>query len=133
MYGNGTIAQQGCSVTAIAIALSGYGYNFTPSNFSGPLISIFGKTSQYATGSSIVFTRGSDGLAYNQVQTQHKQDIINHLRTGNAVIYHVLGARKGYSSIYTSNQHWMVLTDVNADGTQAYVSNPNSAGTKWME
>jgi flagellum-specific peptidoglycan hydrolase FlgJ len=128
MYGNGTIAQQGCSVTAIAIALSGYGYNFTPSNFSGPLISIFGKTSQYATGSSIVFTRGSDGLAYNQVQTQHKQDIINHLRTGNAVIYHVLGARKGYSSIYTSNQHWMVLTDVNADGTQAYVSNPNSAG-----
>ena len=128
MYGNGTIAQQGCSITAIAIALSGYGYNFTPSNFSGPLVSISGVTSQYATGSSLVYTRGADGLAYNQVQPQNKQDIINHLRTGNAVIYHVLGARKGYSSIYTSNQHWMVLTDVNADGTQAYVSNPNSAG-----
>lgn len=127
-YGSKTIGVQGCSVTSIAIALSGYGYNFTPSNFSGPLISIYGTTSQYAKGSTQTFTRGGDGLAYNQVQDINKQDIVNHLRTGNAVIYHVLGASKGYSSIYTGNQHWMVLTDVNEDGTQAYVSNPNSSG-----
>ena len=67
-------------------------------------------------------------MAYNQVQQQHKQDIVNHLNTGNAVIFHVLGAKKGYSSTYTGNQHWMVLTDVNADGTEAYVSNPYSTG-----
>lgn len=127
-YGELTISAQGCSITSIAIALSGYGYDYTPSKFSGALIGIYDTTKRYASGSTRTFTRGGDGMAYNQVQQQHKQDIVNHLNTGNAVIFHVLGAKKGYSSTYTGNQHWMVLTDVNADGTEAYVSNPYSTG-----
>ena len=125
-YGDNTIAYQGCSITSLAITMSGYGYNYTPAQWSGPLISMSGQLRSYLPGSSTVQIIG-DQQAYLTVQPNNKSDIQNHLKTGNPVIIHVLG-KGSYSSSYTSNQHWMVLLDINDDGSQVYVSNPYSTG-----
>lgn len=123
-YGNGTIAAQGCSITSLAIALSGYGYDFTPQKWSsGSLISMSGQMKSYLNGSTRVAI-GAEGTANVNVKAENKQDIQSHLKTGDIVIIHVLGNKKGYSNPYTSNQHWMALLDINEDGSQVYVSNP---------
>lgn len=125
-YGGGTIAAQGCSITALAITLSGYGFNYTPADWSGPLISMTGELISDLPGTSEVGIL-EEQQAYLTVQPENKTDIQNHLKTGNPVIIHVLG-RDQYNSSYTSNQHWMVLLDINDDGSQVYVSNPYSTG-----
>ena len=132
-YGNKTIAAQGCNVTSIAIALSGYGYDFTPANYQGGLKSADMEVKKHLKGTQQrVHAAGSEGRANANLSANHKNAILDHLKTGNAVIIHVLGARKGYSSNYTRNQHWMVLLDVN--GNQVYVSNPSSSSKNgWVD
>ena len=77
----------------------------------------------YLNGSTRVAI-GAEGTANVNVKAENKQDIQSHLKTGDIVIIHVLGNKKGYSNPYTSNQHWMALLDINEDGSQVYVSNP---------
>ena len=124
-YGDNTIAYQGCSITALAITLSGYGYDYTPEHWSSTsLISMTGQIRSHLRNSARVQVGATDGTANINVSNEHKKDIQEHLETGNVVIIHVLGTKKGYSNPYTSNQHWMALLDINEDGSQVYVSNP---------
>lgn len=125
-YGDNTIAYQGCSITALAITLSGYGYDYTPEHWSSTsLISMTGQIRSHLRNSVRVQVGATDGTANINVSNEHKQDIQEHLKTGDVVIIHVLGAKKGYSNPYTSSQHWMALLDVSEDGSQVYVSNPS--------
>lgn len=133
-YGDNTIAAQGCSITSLAITFSGYGYDVTPQNWSSPsLVSISGETRKYASN-SVAVPIGSDGYANLNVAESNKKDIQEHLKTGEVVIIHVLGTKKGYDNPYTSNQHWMALLDINEDGSQVYVSNPYAGKTNgWAD
>lgn len=126
-YGNNTISYQGCSITCLAIMTSGYGYNFTPQKWSGTsLIGMASQAKQYAPGSTHVQIGGGAYNANLNVAQTNKTDIQNHLKTGDVVIIHVLGAKNGYNSPYTSSEHWMVLLDINDSGDQVYVCNPYS-------
>lgn len=133
-YGDKTIAQQGCSITSIAISLSGYGYEYTPSKWqSTSLRSIDGTIKQYAKSSKRVYI-GAEGNANLTVEASNKSEIQQHLEGGDAVLIHVLGSEKKYNSSYTSNEHWMALLDINDDGSQVYVSNPNKNGANgWAD
>lgn len=117
MYGDNTIGVQGCSITAIAIVLSGYGYDFTPNKWSGnSLVSISGVISSYEVATKY------DVTTSNAAKTA-KENIQAHLKTGEPVIIHVLA-----DSSFTNNQHWMALLDISEDGSQVYLSNPNVSG-----
>ena len=121
-YGDDTIAAQGCSITSIAIVLSGFGYNYTPATWSGTsLVSIYGETNKVVP--SINHTNSVSGAT-----AENKVAIQNHLKTGNPVIIHVLS-----KSPFTANQHWMALLDISSDGSQVYLSNPNITGVNgWV-
>ena len=121
-YGDDTIAAQGCSITSIAIVLSGYGYNYTPATWSGTsLVSIYGETNKVVP--SINHTNSVSGAT-----SENKAAIQKHLKTGNPVIIHVLS-----KSPFTANQHWMALLDISSDGSQVYLSNPNITGVNgWV-
>ena len=115
-YGNGTISSQGCSVTSLAIVLSGYGFDVNPGIWSGGLISVSGEINSYVGGKLYsLSTSGSTSESIKNIQ--------NHLRTGNPVIIHVLA-----KSSFTNNQHWMALLDISEDGSLVYLSNPNVYG-----
>ncbi len=122
-YANSTIAKIGCSVTSLAIAASGYGYDYTPAHWSGPSTHIATQAKTYAPGSTLTNTASEESYASFNVQDTHKKAIQDHLKTGNPVIFHVLS-----DSSYTTNQHWMVLLDISEDGSKVYVSNPNVSG-----
>lgn len=121
-YGDDTIAAQGCSITSIAIVLSGYGYNYTPATWSSSsLVSIYGETNKVVP--SVNHTNSVSGAT-----SENKEAIQNHLKTGNPVIIHVLS-----KSPFTANQHWMALLDISSDGSQVYLSNPNITGVNgWV-
>ena len=124
-YGNNTISYQGCSITCLAIMTSGYGYNFTPQKWSSTSLTGIGTQAKiYAPGSTNVQIGGGAYNANLNIAQTNKTDIQNHLKTGNVVIIHVLGAKNGYNSPYTSSEHWMVLLDINEAGDQVYVCNP---------
>ena len=117
MYGDNTIAKQGCSITAVAIVLSGYGHNVTPNRWSGNfLVSIDGSINAYEVAKRYDVTTSS---AFIKAKTSIKK----HLMTGQPAIIHVLG-----KSSFTNSQHWMALLDISKDGTQVYLSNPNVSG-----
>lgn len=124
-YGSdGTVKSQGCSITSLAIMTSGYGYDYTPAKWAGKsLISMSGQASQYARGSTRI-SIGEEKHANKTVASTNKKDIQDHLKTGDVVIIHVLGSKNGYDNPYTSNQHWMVLLDINDSEDEVYVSNP---------
>ena len=125
-YGSKTIGIQGCSITSIAITLSGYGYDFTPREWSSSnLISVSTTIKNYLKGSTTVTTV----TGTRPVDSTNKEDIKNHLKKGDAVIIHVYGAGHGGTNLYTDNEHWMVLLDINENGDEVYVSNPYD-GTK---
>ena len=133
-YGSdGTIKSQGCSVTCLAIMTSGYGYDFTPAKWAGKsLISMSGQAGQYARGSTRI-SIGEEKHANTIVASTNKKDIQDHLKTGDVVIIHVLGSKHGYNNPYTSNQHWMVLLDINDSADEVYVSNPWSGKSNGWE
>lgn len=131
-YDNGTIEKIGCSITCLAIVSSGYGYDYKPDKWSGPIVNMLGQAQSVSSKNT---TRISISPKTN-VPRKNKKDIQEHLKAGNEVIIHVYGKGgkiKG-SNPYTSNQHWMVLLDISEDGSQVYVSNPwNGHTTGWAD
>lgn len=130
-YAGGTIAQQGCSITCLAIVASGYGYNYTPDKWSGPNeVSIDGRLKDFLPGSNRVKI-GSEGSANSVTSESDKSAIQEHLKH-DAVLIHVLGEEFGGNNPFTTKQHWMVLLDISSDGSQVYVSNPGSRTNGWV-
>lgn len=124
-YAGSTISEVGCSLAAVATALSGYGYNFTPGDWStSGTQSIPGIVKQYAPKSQVIYTDTSDTSKYIS-------DIEEHLRSGNPVIVYVNGVGTSKNNPYSSVQHWMTITDIGSDG-RVYVSNPyDGSPTGW--
>lgn len=118
-YSEGTISNYGCSITAVSIALSGYGYTDDP----GVVLS-----NNTTFGVSTALQKKGINCSYRNGNL-NKDDIIEHLKKKKIVIVHVESP-----SEFTRSEHWMTILDVAADGRQVYVSNPNSAGTNgWVD
>ncbi len=124
-YAGSTISKVGCSLAAVATALSGYGYDFTPGNWSTTgQQSIPGIVKQYATKSQVIYTNTSNTSSYIS-------DIEAHLRKGHPVIVYVNGSGTSKNNKYSSVEHWMTITDIGTDG-RVYVSNPyHGSPTGW--
>lgn len=122
-----TMKSSGCSITAIAIVLKGYGQDVTPETIRSE---IGGKETNLTT----ILNR--HGIANERpMRALTENEIISHLKSGRPIIVHV-GAKS--STFWTSKQHYMVLLDYrNHNGVnQVYVSNPgtvNTAKNGWVD
>lgn len=122
-YAGGTMKDSGCSITAIAIVLTGYGNNVTPETIrqdaNGKLADLSGLLQKYGVSCS----------RPDRILT--KDEIVTHLQSGKPIIANVQGEWT------SSSGHYMVLLDYrNNNGVeQVYVSNPgtvNSTKNGWV-
>ena len=114
--GGSTFAAAGCYATSVSTIASGYGSTAYPS--WGRTLNEFQLTSRYLQGSGS--GPSGAGVTLNSAQIQ---EIQNWLYGGGEVMIHVVGARYGGASYYTSAQHWMPLVDISEDGQQVYIMN----------
>lgn len=108
----------GCSVTSVAVILSGYGIDKNPEDIrrtnGGSLISITGVLNSY-------------GLNATEDYNPTASKILNHLKSGNSII---VNAGNGYWS-HSTGHYFTVLA---ANGNSVYVSNVGSSTkTGWMD
>ena len=114
--GGSTFAAAGCYATSVSTIASGYGSTKYPS--WGRTLNEFQVTSRYIQGCGSA--PSGAGVTLNSAQVQ---EIQNWLYDGGEVMIHVVGARYGGASYYTSAQHWMPLVDISEDGQQVYIMN----------
>lgn len=113
-YASGTISDWGCSITAVAIALSGYGYMDDPGTV------LYNNQLNFSVQQSI--QKKGIKCSYGSISKNH---IIEHLKKGRIAIIHVESP-----SNFTDTEHWMTIVDVASDGKKVYVSNPGNNGEK---
>lgn len=116
-YMGGTMKNSGCSVTSIAVILSGFGVDKNPEDVRriNP------------NGISVTGVLESSGLKTSVVNRPSATQVLNHLKTGNPVI---INAGHGYWS-KTSGHYFPVLA---VDGNRVYVSNVGSSSkTGWYD
>ncbi len=119
-YWGGTMTENGCGITALAIILSGYGKNYTPEdlremyypvmdyeNFSNELSSKFG-------------IKNSD-FYYDSVHLSD-ESIIEHLQSNRPIIVCVWN--NPTDNRWTTASHYLVLLAAD-NNNMVYVSNPN--------
>lgn len=113
----------GCSVTSVAVVLSGYGIDKNPEDIrpkDGTMISITNVLEQH-------------GLKATRVNKPSAETVLSHLNNGDAVIIYAGGKEKGYSGQWSSTTgHYFPVLE--ADGTKGYVANVGSSTkTGWFE
>jgi len=117
-YWGGTMRENGCGITAIAIVASGYGLNITPENLRQ-------KYYPHLEGEDMPKALNELGLkctdfCFHQSYL-NKKYIMDWLKTNRPVIICV-GSEK--ENNWTASSHYMALLDINQEGL-VYVSNPN--------
>lgn len=122
-YAGGTMHHQGCSVTSVAVVLSGYGIDKNPEDIrpkDGSMI-------------SITEVLEAHGLKATRVKTPSTTQVLNHLKTGNAVIIYAGGTKTGYSGQWSSTTgHYFPVLE--ASESKGYVSNVGSSTkTGWYD
>lgn len=122
-YANGTMHHKGCSVTSVAVILSGYGIDKNPEDIrpkNGTMISISGVLEQ-------------NGLIAQRINKPSATQVLDHLNNGDAVIIYAGGKEKGYSGTWSDGTgHYFPVLEAN--GTKAYVSNVGSSTkTGWYD
>ena len=110
--GGGTIGACGCNVTSEAILCSGYGSNLTPRDLNR-------KYSSYNTGSELASMLGFDNTSRTSF---NKEQVVDHLKKGGTLFLHVQNYM-GYG------EHWMAVIDIKKDGSQVWISNPDSGSS----
>lgn len=132
--GTSIVKNDGCSLIAVTIILSGY-----QNREIDPLV----LAEQYAikgAGMNIGGALTGNRIAYTQplgvdvtFSREQKETIKEHVKTGSPAIIKVIKP-----SPFTDSQHYMVLLDYNSDTNEFYLSNPytgnNSYGrTGWVD
>lgn len=117
-YSGNSISYDGCSITAIAITISGYNSSITPGDlrYSGVLISHYNNNNV-----SCEKTRGD----INKIK--------DNLKDGKPVVVPISGTLYAGGASKYYGEHYIALLDINADG-QVYVSDPGSIDTNgWAD
>lgn len=122
-FAGGTMKSSGCSITSVAIILSGYGNNSTPEDLR---VEVGGKVTDLV---SLLNRHGISGTRPNRAFSA--EEMINHLKTGKPIIVNVKGEWTA------STGHYMTLVDYrnNNGRDEVYVLNPgtvNSTKNGWV-
>lgn len=104
------ISSIGCSITAIAISLTGYGVDVKPGNLAG-----HNYLSQHFEEYGISCSRGSATA----------DNITEHLNEGKPVVVEISGTLVTTEGTKYYGQHFIALIDINSAG-EVYVSDPGS-------
>lgn len=113
-YTYGSISNAGCSITSIAIVLTGYGIDVNPGDLkdSNALVSHF-------TSRGISCTKAAPDA----------NRIVRNLKEGKGMVASIAGTLKvnGASKYY--GEHYIALLDIDSTGGKVYVSDPGSNST----
>ena len=117
-YWGGTMRENGCGITSLAIIASGYGLNITPEDLRQKYYPhLEGEDMQKALKD--LGLKSTDFCFHKSYL--NKKYIMDWLRTNRPIIICV-GSEE--ENNWTTSSHYMVLLDINKDGF-VYVSNPN--------
>lgn len=117
-YWEGTMKDNGCGITAIAILFSGYHLDYTPED----LRKMYSPVLKTAAISNELRKHGlnNSNFYYDEWHLE-KRNIIEHLKTNRPILICVW--ENGKKNRWTTTSHYMVL--LATDGELIYVSNPN--------
>ena len=126
----GTIYNNGCALTSIAVVISGYqNRNVSPLD----VVNRISNNTGYVASFNPMVAFSSYGIEATRPQYNSKSRVINHVQTGKPVIIHVL---KEEESTFTDGEHWMAILDYNETTDKLYVSNPSATRptkTGWID
>lgn len=126
----GTIYNNGCALTSIAVVISGYqNRNVSPLD----VVNRISNNTGYVASFNPMVAFSSYGIEATRPQYNSKSRVINHVQTGKPVIIHVL---KEEESTFTEGEHWMAILDYNETTDELYVSNPSATRptkTGWID
>lgn len=119
-YWSGTMADNGCGITAMSIILSGYNKNYTPNDLREKYYPVLDST-QISKELSSTFGINNSDFYYDSVHLSN-DSIEKHLKTNRPILICVW--TKPNENRWTTASHYMVL--LATDGhDMVYVSNPN--------
>lgn len=113
MYGTGSVATSGCSVTALAMVAT---YLTDHEYLPDELARYFGGT---AENNIARLENGSDTMQLPYTKAKNFHETIQALKDGKVAIAMMTG-----NSLFTSSQHFIVLTGLNEEG-KIMVNDPN--------
>ncbi len=119
-YWGGTMAENGCGITAIATILSGYGKNYTPEDLRQKYYPVL----NYDTLSkelSTTFNIKNTDFYYDNVHLS-KEKLQEHLKTNRPILICVWN--QPHNNRWTTASHFMVLLATD-DKDMVYIYNPN--------
>lgn len=119
-YWSGTMSDNGCGITALAIILSGYNKNYTPENLREKYYPFLSSEKISKELSNTFGIKNSD-FYYDSVHLS-KKSIEEHLKTNRPVLICVWN--KPTENRFTTTSHYMVLLASDENG-MVYLSNPN--------
>ena len=119
-YWGGTMAENGCGITALAIILSGYGKDYTPEKLRKMYYPVMDYEKLSKELSSTFGIENSD--FYYDSNHLSNETIIEHLQSNRPIIVCVWN--KPANNRWTTASHYMVLLAAD-ENDMVYVSNPN--------
>lgn len=123
-YWKGTIHNNGCGPTSVAILASGLtNLNYTPKETAKEMDDKYGYTSAV----NLKKEMDSLGLASEIKWNPTAEDIQNNLRNGKVMLVSVTG-----KTIFTNQTHIMTILDINTDG-QVFIGNPGGKTNDWYD
>lgn len=119
-YWGGTMEENGCGITAMAIILSGYGFEITPEDLREKYFPVLDYSKLSNELSEVYGIKNSDFLYSNVYFSENK--LKEHLLTNRPVLICVSAGSK--NNRWTAKSHYMVLLAID-NKDMVYVSNPN--------
>lgn len=119
LYWGGTMAENGCGITSLAIIASGYGIDVTPEELRK-------KYAPHLEGEDIpkelrkTFKLECTDFLFSSAQ-YNKKKVIEHLKSNRPILICVWNK---YDNRWTEKSHYMVLLATDGEN-KIYVSNPN--------
>ena len=127
-YSMGTFSSSACGATSAAIISSGADPNITPIETGTSCYAYagqpFGSRTQAVTNCAALTRALSDAGLRSEWKSASKQEVIQHLQTGQPVILLLHGGRAGNE---TYQGHYVTLLGVNAEG-QIFLGDPAREG-----
>lgn len=119
-YWSGTMAENGCGITALSIILSGYNQTYTPEDLREKYYPVLDYDSLSQELSNTYNIKNS-GFYYDSVYLS-KDNLQEHLETNRPILICVWN--QPHDNRWTSASHYMVLLATDGNN-MVYVSNPN--------
>ena len=119
-YWGGTMADNGCGITAIATILSGYNKNYTPEDLRQKYYPVLAND-KISKELSNTFNIKNTDFYYDNVHLS-KEKITEHLKTNRPILICVWN--KPNNNRWTTASHYMALLATD-DNNMVYISNPN--------